>query len=644
MSCPNEAETLEKMHSRGAAGRLGMRNIAGEMILSAQTTAATNGSVEIAERPGDSSFFDHVPRFAERREAYRFRARGEERNSRYVPCPLSSTSDDSTGQIIEKIMDQTILPRSGSSVFPFRCDDVSASERRLVVGWLCFGALLRVLSLCFSDNAGGDAGAHATGAAAWLAHPSVRMVFGTYPPGHFWLIGLVSLVVPNVFWAARLLSLVCGVASLYVVWRLARLCYGPSCALLSLAIFTLYSLHVGYSTTSSAEVPYLFFLLAGIYLFLSGIQSSTNRLGRLFLSGLLFSVSESIRFEAWVFFAAVAAAAVFAWMMSLRRRGVGFLPFVSWAFAAALWPVFMMAYCHRSFGDPMYLVDENRVRVLESLKTTSALHQFAVMPLAILASVSPVAALAGLAEVVLSLSLSSAQAFILAGATLLFAGVEGYQIASGGLLATARYTITLGTMLCVMSGAGLEWAIEKWMARHATFIRRVFIVLAMLNCTLLACASLYSNPLADELASVSPWLRRQRHVAEVGTYLRSHMKPDDSVVFDNYNDESNVLSDASGLPILPGDRAYLVNRKNETSVWDYITRVHPRFLVYSDRGALRQWIDLGPGCFDLQRNGGIVFHCTYSGQVYRVYELSYTGTQPARQHAKAQSRGPDPLL
>jgi hypothetical protein len=505
-----------------------------------------------------------------------------------------------------------------------RNDEVSASERYLVAAWICFGALLRVLSLCFSDNSGGDAVARASGSAAWLSHPSLKFVFAdSYPPGHFWLIGLFSLVVPNVLWASRLLSLVCGVASLYIVWRLARLCYGPSCALLSLAIFTLYSLHIGYSTTSSSEVPYLFFLLAGTYLFLSGIQSSTNRIGRLLLSGLLFSVSESIRFEAWAFCAGVAAAAGFAWVLRLRRRGVGVVPLGVWLFTTALWPVFMMAYCQHSFGDPMYLVHHTHMLNVEGLKTVSVLHQIAVMPVAILASVSVTAVLAGLVGEVISLSPFSAEAFILAGATLFFAGVEAYQVATGGLQAMARYTITLGTVLCIMSGVGFEWAIGKWAPGHATLARRVFVALAALNCILLACVSLFSNPIADELASVSPRLRYQGHVAEVAGFLHGRLRPEQGVVFDDYNDESNILAVASGLPLVPGDRAYLASRKNEVSVSDYIAKIHPRFFVFSDRGTLRQWFYLRPGCLDSQTVGGIVFRCAYRGQVYRIYELSY---------------------
>src|SRR3954447_10789322 len=185
-----------------------------------------------------------------------------------------------------------------------------ASENRMAYALIGAGALLRAASFYFSDNAGGDAGAHVLLAAEWLKHPDLRLVFDTYPPGHFWLIALLSLIVHRVVVAGRMLSLSLGIASVYVVWRIARLLYSPVAAFFSLAVFALYSLHIGYSTTSSAEVAYLFFLLAGIYLFLAGVNCESERLRLLLLSGICFSVSESIRFEAWIFSAALFAAAV----------------------------------------------------------------------------------------------------------------------------------------------------------------------------------------------------------------------------------------------------------------------------------------------------------------------------------------------
>jgi 4-amino-4-deoxy-L-arabinose transferase-like glycosyltransferase len=332
----------------------------------------------------------------------------------------------------------------GKSIF-------SRSENSVAYALIAAGVLFRVLSFYFSDNAGGDAGAHAALAGEWLSHPRLTVVFDTYPPGHFWLIAMFALVVRNVVWAGRLLSLVTGIGSLYFVWRLARLLYGTSAGIFSIAVFSLYSLHIGYSTTSSAEVPYLFFLLAGSYFLFSGISGEKKHIGRLVISGVCFSVAESIRYEAWIFFFGVVVSIGLAalWQRRFRSRAKLVLLLV-WVAIAGVWPVFMMAYSYHTFGDPMHLVTLNRIRVIHSLATTSRFHQLAVMPVALLLSVSPVAVVAGL--VGLGLSFYSAEAGIFAAATLIFAAIEVYEVLTGGLLATARYTITLGAMLCLLSG------------------------------------------------------------------------------------------------------------------------------------------------------------------------------------------------
>ena len=79
----------------------------------------------------------------------------------------------------------------------------------------------------------------------------------------------------NVVFAGRFLSLVAGIGSLFAVWRLARNLSGEASGVAALAIFVFYSLHIGYSTTSSAEAVYLFFLLAALALFL--VTSATIR-------------------------------------------------------------------------------------------------------------------------------------------------------------------------------------------------------------------------------------------------------------------------------------------------------------------------------------------------------------------------------
>lgn len=496
------------------------------------------------------------------------------------------------------------------------------SKAGLVFSLIAVGALVRIASICFSDNAGGDAGAHISLAAEWLQHPDLRLAFDTYPPGHFWLIGIFSLVVRNVVWAGRLLSLACGIGSLVFVWKISRLLWGDTAAVFSLTACALYSLHIGYSGTSSAEVPYLFFLLVGSYFFFAAVAEARIDLGKMALSGISFSVAESVRYEAWIFLAALGAAEAGVWVYRRHHSLVKSSPsFIVWLLTAGAWPILMMTYSQRVFGDPMYLVTWNHQRVIHSLASTPRSHQLLVMPVALLLSISIWVAVAAMIGMAVSLRRTLASVFAIA--TLLFASIEAYEILRGGLLATARYTITLGVLLCILSGCGFEWVIQKTAPSRFRLAYFFVVILLTLNCVVLVAVAASSSHLADSFASVSPWLRYQPHIAEVGRYLRAHLRADDAVVFDDYNAESNILSDAAGFPPLPGRRAYLAAKKNSITALTYMNEEHPRYLVFSDRGTLRETFGIIPGCHAVQRVDKAELHCVFSGQTYRIFELSY---------------------
>ena len=484
------------------------------------------------------------------------------------------------------------------------------------------GALARILSYVYSDNSGGDAWTHLLLAAEWLRNPRFKVVFDAYPPGHFWLIGLTSLVVPDVVVAGRILSLVLGIASLWVVWKLARILYGESAALFSLAAFCFYSLHIGYSTTSSAEVSYLFFLLAGLLLFFVYTASpSPHRLWYVAASGVLFSISESIRFEAWIVFGG--AFILLPYLEGFRRSASWYKSLrgpVIFGAAGGAWPAFMMAYCWRVFHDPMFLVHWNKLRVVEKLHNVPFSHQLTVMPLALLISASPFAVAAGIYGLARSLSRSAKGGFTLL--TLFFAAIETYELLTGGLLATPRYSITLGSMLIIVAGYGFDVFCHKIAPERMRLARAIVIALLVLNSAAVLLGSELPNRYANQLAAVSPRLRYHPRIAAVAGYLRRHMGPNDSVVIDDYNVESDIIAAASGLPIPLEKRAYLAGRKNNITVHAYIAAEHPRFLVYSDEGTLRDSLTLTPGNGS-QIVDGVGFRCVFANEVYRVYELSY---------------------
>lgn len=101
------------------------------------------------------------------------------------------------------------------------------------------------------------------------------------------------------------------------------------------------------------------------------------------------------------------------------------------------------------------------------------------------------------------------------------------------------------------------------------------------------------------------------------------MAPDDAVVIDDYNVESNIVMVAAGMPLLPGNRAYLASVQNKIDVDAYIKSRHPRFLVYSDQGTLRRSLALPSACTGTTNIDGVDFRCAFSNEIYRVYELSY---------------------
>ena len=498
-----------------------------------------------------------------------------------------------------------------------------SSNNMIAMLLIVVGALSRIVSYLYSDNSGGDAWARAALTARWLQHPTAKFVFDTYPPGQFWLIGLISPLTHDVVSAGRLLSLLLGIGSLFVVWKLARLLYGDSAALFSLAAFSFYSLHIGYSTTSSAEVSYLFFLLAGLLFFFAYAEPPSPRLWCLAVSGVLFSISESIRYEAWIVFGAsfILLPLVERGFLGVKQWSRNLLSLFTFGLTGGAWPVFMMAYCWRTFGDPMYLVHWNKLRVIESLKAIPLSHQLTVMPLALLVSVSPLAIGAALIGLARSFSWRLCCAFALL--TLVFGAVQTYETLTGGLLALARYTITLGAMLTIVAGYGFETVCRKLTPERMGLARVVVITLLCLNSVAILLGSEISNPYAEKLASISPRLRYQSHVGAVAKYLREQMGPNDAIVIDGYHVESDIVAAAAGLPIIAGDRVYLADSKNETTVVQYIAAKHPRFLVYADQGKLRSSFALPSRCSGIQEIDGVRFRCAFESQIYRVYELSY---------------------
>lgn len=497
-------------------------------------------------------------------------------------------------------------------------------------GWalIALGSLLRIVSFFFSANSGGDAWARLALTAAWLNHPVFKVGYGAYPPGHFWLIALFTLIFHDVVFAGRFLSLVTGIGSLYMVWRLARNLYGEPSGVLALAIFAFYSLHIGYSTTSSAEVSYLFFLLAGLMLFFGYFRDESRPLGRLAWGGLSLSVAESIRLEAWaMFFGLGIILAVLEYRDHAPLAGWfsrWLNPVLTFGLTAGAWPIFSMVYSAIVFHDLMWVLSQHNALVTGwfQVHPVPLGYQLALGPGALLISLSALAVVAALYGWWKSWRARLPAAF--AALTAFFAVVQNYEIATGKLLAMARYTMTLGAMLAVIAGFGCERLCAKFMAGRLRLAYGLVIAFLVANLGIVFFLSERPNRFSSKLASVAPRLRYPPRILGVAQYLRNHMGAEDAVVIDNYNEESNIVGQASALPLDPGKRAFLANTSYDETVDQYITRERPRFVVYSDQGTLRRWLNIPPECGNATIQG-MAYQCTFANPIYRIYQLAEPG-------------------
>ncbi len=496
----------------------------------------------------------------------------------------------------------------------------------LAVLWVIVaGAALRSVFFFLGQNNGGDALARAGLVAGWMTHPSLRLNFEPWLPFHFWLMAGLALLLGKTALAARALSLVLGIASLWVLWRLTKEIYGRTAALFSLVVFALYSLHIAYSTTSSSEVPYLFFVLVGLLCFF--MNRRTGSLLAICASAIALGVASGIRYEAWVcIFSVLLAMILQPRFGSNFSRGTWLREILLFGSIAGLWPCFWLLYQWRAFSKPLYGVTMNYHWVPEQAEVMhrSALYRFALPPGVLLITLTPLILAAALYGFWKGMRRKSGREFVIIVAVFGLAFFS--QIALGGLLPLARYTITLGTFAIIGAGYGL--------ARLALFLPRAnarqfavaVALLMILNLGAICLVAETPTALGDKMASVSPLLRFPRHIGLVREYLLPRLAANDRVVIDDYNVESNIVAAAIGLPLLRGNRAFLASEDPMSDLDQYVAVQHPDYIIYSEKGTLRAVIPLPDGCSSspIGPLDGMTLSCVFQDDVYRIYKISYS--------------------
>ena len=473
-------------------------------------------------------------------------------------------------------------------------------------------AALRVLSFFLSHDAGGDALARARLTGWWLQNFRLEFHFDVWLPLHFWMMAAVSTIVGDVELGCRLLSLLLGIASIGALFALTRELDDPRAAVFSTILFAFYSLHISHSVTSSCDVPYLFFVIAGMALFFRARR--TNKLLLLILGGLALTLGAGIRYEAWVIIAALNAVLLY------RKEFKRFAVFV---LASGAWPAFWMTYEWVTLGNPLFAPTLNYSWVANDLAFygTSLIYRV-MLPFGVtLIALTPL--------VVLGFFLSIRQIWKRKGplaefalVMIFFAAIQFYQIIAGGTMSYARYTLTLGTMTAILAGIGLY---------HGFRYPKIIVGVMLANLALLFVLSTVRNPYINKIRSVAPVFHFTTYLEETGLFLKNHLGSNDAVVIDDYNYETGQIAHVAGLPLLGTERAFLIpdrvypenQRKKFAELLPYMRTRRPSYIVYSNQGELRQVLPFPSDCSSHQIEN-MRFECAFQNTHYQIYRINYS--------------------
>jgi 4-amino-4-deoxy-L-arabinose transferase-like glycosyltransferase len=495
---------------------------------------------------------------------------------------------------------------------------------RVPLRLLIVAGILRFFFFFIADNNGGDAIARAATIQEWMNHPSFLSPAPQWGAVYFYLAGAVGYLTGSAEFAGRFLSLISGIASILLVHRLAFLLQGEQAAELSALVCTLSGLHIGYSTTSSSEMLYLFFLLVGLWGLFEYFASS--RLWPLVVGGISFTVSAGIRYEAWIFLPFVCILLVGSFRNLLSPRFWGSRPglaTVLFVFLAGAWPIAWTTFSWLKLGDPFYGIHYNQASVSEqlSLFPRSRLYMLSLPIGVLLLGLSPLP-FAGAASAVLRCwKQPLPRRFLLL--TLSFAALQYFHIWRGGTLALGRYTLTLAVLCAVLSGIGLvgfsRWASDK----TGTKLRNAVLLSLLLMLGTALAGSELRNPLSEKMASVSPRLRYPRYLGEAARALKPRLRPNEAIIIDNYHWDGNIFAHALGLPLVDSADVFFASPSNLEDLDKFVTGRRPHFLIYAERGGLQPYFNLGRRCTSGEQAHGMNLSCLYANEVYRIYSIDY---------------------
>jgi len=219
---------------------------------------------------------------------------------------MSSTAADSA---VAKGMDGDAAP---APEVVSRAKAEQSSQTLLIL--LMSAALLpRLILLPLNENLFGDAVIRTELAARWAAHPHWISSYADgafqFGPLHLYLMGILLQIWPSQEHVGRLLSLIFGVLSVIPLFALTRRLMGKRAAVWACLAFSVWGMHVQFSTTAGSEALALFLVLACLAYFAAAMEE--GRFAPLVYSALMLNLACATRYDAWLLIPLLSVALLF---------------------------------------------------------------------------------------------------------------------------------------------------------------------------------------------------------------------------------------------------------------------------------------------------------------------------------------------
>jgi 4-amino-4-deoxy-L-arabinose transferase-like glycosyltransferase len=397
-------------------------------------------------------------------------------------------------------------------------------ERRLELIALFAGLAARLPAFFLGVEHYGDAPVRIELAERWLAAPHLWRGFTEtfqFGPLHLSLLASSLALWPARHWSPKLFSLACGLASVVLLYRLARRFVAKESAFAASMILAFSPLHIQASTTAASEAPFCALLLGCLLLLFSG---------RTIVPGLLLACAGLVRYDGWLY-VPLCGALVYAQRRNLRDAvlfcAVAALPVPLWLWQNHVYAGDALAPIHHIDRDHRQLA-QSAMQWLGPLRFR--LYSLTYWPWAVLVICTPIAGL-----------------LALAGSTRAIARrTKGWEIAAIGLVPLAYYAfrsavladfrpLTRFALMASVLATPFAWSV---LAAFPSRLRRPVLALgsAALVATpaALAFASYGRNGGAAEWARpISPISSVPPGIAQAERYVRTHASPRDVVLLDS---------------------------------------------------------------------------------------------------------------